>query len=86
MHFALAVVSGGSRMKWDHRRRGAVRIHLAANMSGNFFEERARELIHEFSVEIRATDEQKINADGMQRRRPDPGTFLPGSKVRLSSG
>ena len=66
LHLALAVVPGGSRMEWDHRRRGAVRIHLAANMFGNIFEERARELVDEFGVEVRATDEQEINTHGMQ--------------------
>ena len=68
MHLALAVVPGGSRMEWDHRRRGAVRIHLATNMSGNVFEKGARDLIDKLSVEVRATDEQQIDTHGMQRR------------------
>ena len=65
MHLAFAVVPGGSRMERDHRRRGAVRIHLAANMFRNVFEEGARELIDKLSVEVRATDEQQIDAHGM---------------------
>src|SRR5712691_9158730 len=67
MHLALAVVSGGSRMEGDYRGRGAVRIHLATNMSGNLFEERTRQLIDDLRVEVRATDEQEINTHGMQR-------------------
>ena len=44
-------------MQRDHRRRRALRIELPANALRHFLEQRARELVHEFVVEIRAADE-----------------------------
>src|ERR1700687_1526896 len=64
---ALAIIPGGTRMQRDYRCRRALRIQLPANALWNLFEERASELVHEFIVEIRAADQQEINANSVQR-------------------
>src|SRR6188472_1745286 len=67
MHLALTIVSGGARMERNHRCRRTMRIQLATRMPWDVFEQRAREHVDQFGVEVRATDEQKIDTDGMHR-------------------
>jgi hypothetical protein len=43
-----------------------VRIDLAAHVCWNVFEERACELIDEYGIEVRTTDQQEIDAHSVQ--------------------
>src|SRR5204862_7778306 len=61
----LPVVSGGSRMQWNHHRRSALRVRFLLYVLRILLKIGARQFVHKFAVKIGPADDQQIDSDRM---------------------